>query len=245
MPAAQAFIRERRLNEVVPGELDEVGVIVMGGLTNGLLRALERLGLADAFGASRLPILVLNVVYPLVPEELRAFCAGKGAVLVVEEGHPEYIEQAANVELRRADIANRIFGKGPLSKAREYTAVCCSKASPRPAPPHGRPVSMPMPSWNRCAAFSAVARALPRLSASCQRGRRHSAPAARNARCSVHSSSSSASSARPTSAPTSAATRSRPCRRSRMGKLDSRLRHVARERARPRSVRICRNARSR
>jgi indolepyruvate ferredoxin oxidoreductase alpha subunit len=122
MPAAQAFIRDNKLNEVIRGDLDEIGIIVMGGLANGLLRALERLGLADIFGASRVPLLVLNVVYPLVPEELRGFCAGKCAVLVVEEGHPEYIEQALNVELRRADIATRVLGKGPLPKAGEYTA---------------------------------------------------------------------------------------------------------------------------
>jgi indolepyruvate ferredoxin oxidoreductase alpha subunit len=122
MPAARAFIRDNKLNEVIPGDLDDVGIIVMGGLTNGLLRALERLGLADVFGASRVPLLVLNVVYPLVPEEVRAFCAGKRAVLVVEEGHPEYIEQAVNVELRRADMQTRVLGKGPLPKAGEYTA---------------------------------------------------------------------------------------------------------------------------
>jgi indolepyruvate ferredoxin oxidoreductase alpha subunit len=122
MPAAQAFIRDRKLNEVIPGDLGDIGIIVMGGLTNGLSRALERLGLADAFGASRVPMLVLNVVFPLVPEELRAFCAGKRAVLVVEEGHPEYIEQAVNVELRRADISTQVLGKGPLPKAGEYTA---------------------------------------------------------------------------------------------------------------------------
>jgi indolepyruvate ferredoxin oxidoreductase alpha subunit len=121
-PAAQAFIRDNELNEAIPGELDDIGIIVMGGLTNGLLRALERLGLADVFGATRVPLLVLNVVYPLVPEELRSFCAGKRAVLVVEEGHPEYIEQAVNVELRRADIQTRVRGKGPLPKAGEYTA---------------------------------------------------------------------------------------------------------------------------
>jgi indolepyruvate ferredoxin oxidoreductase alpha subunit len=122
IPAAQAFIRANKLNEVIPGDLDDIGIVVMGGLTNAVLRALERLGLADIFGASQVPLLVLNVVYPLVPEELRAFCAGKRAVLVVEEGHPEYIEQAVNVELRRADIATRVFGKGPLPKAGEYTA---------------------------------------------------------------------------------------------------------------------------
>jgi indolepyruvate ferredoxin oxidoreductase alpha subunit len=122
MPAAQAFIRDRKLNEVIAGDLDDVGIVVMGGLTNSVLRALERLGLADIFGASRVPMLVLNVVYPLVPEELRAFCAGKSAVLVVEEGHPEYIEQALNADLRRADIQTRVLGKGPLPKAGEYTA---------------------------------------------------------------------------------------------------------------------------
>jgi indolepyruvate ferredoxin oxidoreductase alpha subunit len=122
MPAAQAFIREHELNDTIPGDLDDIGIVVMGGLTNAVLRALERLDLADIFGASRVPILVLNVVYPLVPEELRAFCAGKRAVLVVEEGHPEYIEQALNVELRRADLSTRVLGKGPLPKAGEYTA---------------------------------------------------------------------------------------------------------------------------
>jgi indolepyruvate ferredoxin oxidoreductase, alpha subunit len=95
---------------------------VMGGLTNSVLRALERMGLADIFGASRIPLLILNVVYPLVPEELRAFCADKRAVLVVEEGYPDYIEQAVNVELRRADINTSVFGKGLLPKAGEYAS---------------------------------------------------------------------------------------------------------------------------
>jgi indolepyruvate ferredoxin oxidoreductase alpha subunit len=122
MPAARAFIREHKLNEVIAGDLDETGIVVMGGLSHGVLRALERLGLADMFGASRVPMLVLNVVYPLVPEELTAFCAGKRAVLVVEEGHPEYIEDALNVELRRADLQTRVLGKGPFPKAGEYTA---------------------------------------------------------------------------------------------------------------------------
>src|SRR6476469_4005645 len=122
LPAARAFIREHKLNETIDGDLNDVGIIVMGGLTNSVLRALERMGLADVFGASRIPILVLNVVYPLVPEELRTFCASKRAVLVVEEGYPDYIEQAVNVELRRADINTRVLGKGPLPQAGEYAS---------------------------------------------------------------------------------------------------------------------------
>jgi len=122
LPAARAFIREQKLNEIIPGDLADVGIVVMGGLTNSVLRALERIGLADVFGDARIPLLVLNVVYPLVPEEIRAFCAGKRAVLVVEEGHPDYIEQAINVELRRADLQTRVLGKGPLPQAGEYTS---------------------------------------------------------------------------------------------------------------------------
>jgi indolepyruvate ferredoxin oxidoreductase, alpha subunit len=122
LPAARTFIREHKLNETIDGDLSDIGIIVMGGLTNSVLRALERMGLADVFGASRVPVLVLNVVYPLVPEELREFCAGKRAVLVVEEGYPDYIEQAVNVELRRADINTRVLGKGPLPEAGEYAS---------------------------------------------------------------------------------------------------------------------------
>jgi indolepyruvate ferredoxin oxidoreductase, alpha subunit len=122
LPAAQQFIRARKLNEVIKGDLTDVGIIVIGGLTNGVLRALARLDLADLYGASRIPIYVLNVAFPLVPEEVREFCIGKRAVLVVEEGSPDYIEQAVNVELRRADIATRVLGKGMLPRAGEYTS---------------------------------------------------------------------------------------------------------------------------
>ena len=122
LPAAQKFIREKQLNEIIPGDLADVGIVVMGGLTNSVLRALSRLGLADLFGVSRVPILVLNVVYPLVPEEVRSFCAGKRAVLVVEEGSPAYIEDKINVELRRADIQTRVLGKGCLPNTGEYVS---------------------------------------------------------------------------------------------------------------------------
>jgi indolepyruvate ferredoxin oxidoreductase, alpha subunit len=122
LPAAQQFILARKLNEVIAGDCADVGIIVLGGLTNGVLRALARLDLADLYGASRIPIYVLNVAFPLVPAELREFCAGKRAVLVVEEGSPDYVEQAVNVELRRADMTTRVLGKGLLPRAGEYTS---------------------------------------------------------------------------------------------------------------------------
>lgn len=120
-PAALRFIRENRLNHLVAGDLDDVGLIVPGGLYNGVVRALQQLGLANAFGETRIPLYVLNVVYPLVPDELLAFCAGKKAVLMVEEGQPNYIEDAVQAILRRADAATRVHGKDLLPLAGEYT----------------------------------------------------------------------------------------------------------------------------
>ena len=67
IPAAQAYIAAHGLNESFDGARSEIGLIVQGGLYNALVRALQQLGLADAFGASELPLLVLNVTYPLVP----------------------------------------------------------------------------------------------------------------------------------------------------------------------------------
>ncbi len=122
LPAAQAFIRTQKLNETIAGKAADVGIIVLGGLTNGLLRALARLDLADLYGTSQLPVHVLNVAYPLVPDEIRDFCAGKRAVLVVEEGSPDYVEQQINVILRNSDSHTRVFGKGCLPWSGDYTS---------------------------------------------------------------------------------------------------------------------------
>ena len=122
-PAAIDFIRKAKLNEVLEGETDEFGIVVQGGLCNTLLRALAELGLADFQGASRIPILVLNATYPLVPEEVRGFAEGKQALLIVEEGQPEFIEQAVQQLLRSAGMDAAVLGKGPLPMAGEYTGA--------------------------------------------------------------------------------------------------------------------------
>ena len=121
IPAAQAYIAQHRLNEHMAGTRSEVGLVVQGGLYNVLVRALQALGLADAFGASPLPLLVLNVTYPLVPAEISAFCTGKRAVLVLEEGNPEYIEKDLCQALRRLDVQTPVHGKDLLPAAGEYT----------------------------------------------------------------------------------------------------------------------------
>src|SRR5678815_3342158 len=121
-PAAVRFIRERKLNEFFDGEQKELGIICQGGMYNAVIRALQTLGLADVFGASRVPIYCMNVTYPLIPEEITAFCNGKDTVLVVEEGQPAFIEEQVLATLRRHDVNGvKVHGKDVLPMAGEYT----------------------------------------------------------------------------------------------------------------------------
>ena len=120
-PAAQRYIQEHRLNEWFGPDSGEIGIIVQGGLFNTLNRALELLGLSDQHGAARLPVYCMNVAYPLIPEEVARFCAGKSAVLILEEGQPEFVEHELNTLLRRADINTRVVGKELLPRAGEYS----------------------------------------------------------------------------------------------------------------------------
>ena len=122
-PAALRFIAERQLNEFVEGDWDDIGIVTLGGITNNLLRALEGLGQADLFGASRVPLYVLNVAYPLVDDEVLRFCRGKRAVLMVEEGQPDYLEQNLNAILRRNGVDAAVHGKDLLPPGGDYTVT--------------------------------------------------------------------------------------------------------------------------
>ncbi len=126
-PAGSAFVRDRKLNEWFGPGLDEngrhdIGIMVQGGLYNNLNRAMELLQLSDEYGAAKLPIYCLNVTYPLIPEEVSQFCRGKRAVLIIEEGQPEFIEHELNTLIRRAELQTRIIGKDMLPRTGEYTA---------------------------------------------------------------------------------------------------------------------------
>lgn len=120
-PAAVAYIAGHKLNEVMPGSLTGIGIIVQGGIYNGVIRSLQRLGLADPFGRSEIPLYVLNVTYPLIPDEIAEFCQGRRNVLVVEEGQPNYLEQAIRAVLQERRIATALHGKDCLPAAGEYT----------------------------------------------------------------------------------------------------------------------------
>lgn len=121
LPAAIDYIRQHKLNEFFPGRHTQLGIIVQGGSYNTVIRALQRQGLADAFGNSDVPLYVMNVAYPLVPTEIIEFCVGKERVLVLEEGQPEYVEQGIHTVLRRADVQTPVHGKDLFPMAGEYT----------------------------------------------------------------------------------------------------------------------------
>jgi indolepyruvate ferredoxin oxidoreductase alpha subunit len=122
-PAAVEYIRRHGLNETFEGDVEDIGIILQGGMYNGVMRALQLFGLADVWGATRIPLHVLNVTYPLVDADLAAFCASKRAVFMVEEGQPEFLEQALHGILRKAGVATVLNGKDMLPMAGEYTAA--------------------------------------------------------------------------------------------------------------------------
>ncbi|MDP3264698.1 MAG: indolepyruvate ferredoxin oxidoreductase subunit alpha [Tabrizicola sp.] len=119
-PAAEKFIIEHKLNEVFGGE-GSVGIVCQGGMYNGVIRALQRLGLADIYGATEVPVYCLNVTYPLISSEFLAFAQNKHSVLVIEEGQPEFIETQLGSFLYRAGSHVRLHGKGMFPMAGEYT----------------------------------------------------------------------------------------------------------------------------
>lgn len=120
-PAAVQFIVDNNINEFFDGDVSDVGIVMQGGMYNNTLRAMEILGLADIYGNSRIPIYVLNATYPLVDAEFLRFCAGKKAIMLIEEGQPNFIEQAVNTILRQADLQTKVEGKSVLPMAGEYT----------------------------------------------------------------------------------------------------------------------------
>jgi indolepyruvate ferredoxin oxidoreductase, alpha subunit len=120
LPAARRYIVERRLNEHFRSDEAHVGIVMQGGLWNTTLRGLHVLGLADMRGRTPIPLLVLNAIHPLVPEELIDFLRGKRRVLVVEEGMPNYIERELKALAHEARLDVEIQGKELFSPHGEY-----------------------------------------------------------------------------------------------------------------------------
>ncbi len=121
-PAAEKFILDNQLNEMF-GTGGRIGIVCQGGMYNGVIRSLQRLGLADIYGETMVPIYCLNVTYPLISSEFLKFCEGKSDVLVVEEGQPDFIETALAAMLYRTGSTVKLHGKGAFPMAGEYTGT--------------------------------------------------------------------------------------------------------------------------
>ncbi len=121
LPAAVEYIRANGLNERFGPEDAKIGIILQGGMYNGVIRALQRLGLANIFGDSDVALYVMNVAWPMVDVEIIGFCKDKSAVLLVEEGTPAFIEQALRATLHKAELSTIVEGKGMLPEAGELT----------------------------------------------------------------------------------------------------------------------------
>lgn len=124
LPAAINYIRENKLNEIFgpqKGKKAKIGLVCQGGLYNTVIRALQRLGLANLYGDTDIPLYVLNVTYPLVDDEFLQFAEGKDDILVIEEGHPDYIEQELRSMLHKTGSTTKLNGKDPFPKAGELT----------------------------------------------------------------------------------------------------------------------------
>jgi indolepyruvate ferredoxin oxidoreductase, alpha subunit len=127
LPAAIKFVKDRKLNEFFGPSTCDIGIVLQGGMYNTVMRSLQQLGLANVYGDTAVPLYVLNVTYPLIDDEIANFAEGKKVILVVEEGQPNFIEEAVNAVLHRRNIPTRVSGKDVLPTAGEYTAAVMTK----------------------------------------------------------------------------------------------------------------------
>ncbi|MHC5920149.1 hypothetical protein ACYT7P_10050, partial [Streptococcus pyogenes] len=61
--------------------------------------------------------------YPLVDAEFDRFCQGKRAILVLEEGQPNFVEQNVANILRQLGLPTQLHGKDLLPMAGEYNTA--------------------------------------------------------------------------------------------------------------------------
>jgi len=153
LPAAIDYITKQKLNEFFGPASGRIGIVCQGGLYNAVIRALQRLGLSDLYGDSDIPLYVLNVTYPLVDEEFLDFASQKASLLVIEEGHPDYIEQALRALLHKSGNTTQVSGKGPFPIAGELTGsimlegirAFLTEQAPELLPALGRAPNTPSP----------------------------------------------------------------------------------------------------
>lgn len=121
LPAAIEYIQNNKLNEVFGPAESRIGLVLQGGLYNGVIRALQRLGLADIYGETDVPLYVMNVCWPIVEDAFLDFCQGKDTVLLIEEGGPAFIEHSLRSALHKSGAPTGLVGKGTVPEVGELT----------------------------------------------------------------------------------------------------------------------------
>ncbi len=111
IPKAIDYIASNGLNNYVKGRNSKVGFITHGGVFNSFMDAMVQLGRADISGGCEYDVLNLNIVYPLVPDEIVKFATGKEAIFLIEEGAPAYLEEAIRSIFHGAGIDVQLYGK--------------------------------------------------------------------------------------------------------------------------------------
>jgi len=120
LPAAVRYIQTNGLNETFPGKGGRLGIIMQGGTYGVVMRSLNRLGHADTFGHSDIPLHVLNVIHPLVTDQIAEFLEDKDSVLIIEEGHPAFIEEQIRSIAQQEKLPLAIYGKNIIPSTGEY-----------------------------------------------------------------------------------------------------------------------------
>ena len=72
-------------------------------------------------------LYILNIVHPLVPEEIENYAKKFKGLLIIEEGQPPYIEQEIGLLIQKLKIPVDIRGKDILPMAGEYTSEVIHK----------------------------------------------------------------------------------------------------------------------
>ncbi len=132
LPKAIEYIRKNKLNVSKSGyHSQNIGIITQGGLFNSLMTVLSDLKLGNLFGDVAVDLLTLNVLFPLDPEEIKAFLIGKDKILIVEQGEPNIIEREIKTIAFDSKLDIEIYGKNresgegyiPLTEALNYDVL--------------------------------------------------------------------------------------------------------------------------
>ena len=112
IPKVLKFIRKNKFNKFVKGsQTSEIGIITHGGVYNNLMAILIEMELANITGEVAFDLLTLNMTFPLDPEEVSSFISTKKTVLIVEQGHPNYVEQSIKTIAYDRNFSSKIYGK--------------------------------------------------------------------------------------------------------------------------------------